>query len=114
MKAFFAPASGLLNVALRFKLNRSDLADHGFRSKFRGWAAQRTRSPHEVVEAALAHMIGDPPRPLYRQGDFFDKRRRQKGPLPRAKPVPGRGSVATLHGSRIGDIHRSPPGGERR
>ena len=30
---------------------------HGFRSSFRDWAAERTNTPREVVEAALAHTV---------------------------------------------------------
>ena len=30
---------------------------HGFRSSFRDWAAERTSTPREVVEAALAHTV---------------------------------------------------------
>ena len=30
---------------------------HGFRSSFRGWAAEMTDHPREVIEAALAHVV---------------------------------------------------------
>ena len=33
---------------------------HGFRSNFRDWAAERTNTPREVVEAALAHTVRNP------------------------------------------------------
>ena len=33
---------------------------HGFRSSFRDWAAERTSTPREVVEAALAHTVQKP------------------------------------------------------
>ena len=33
---------------------------HGFRSSFRDWAAERTNTPREVVEAALAHTVRKP------------------------------------------------------
>ena len=33
---------------------------HGFRSSFRDWAAERTNTPREVVEAALAHTVQNP------------------------------------------------------
>ncbi len=33
---------------------------HGFRSSFRDWAAERTSTPREVVEAALAHSVQNP------------------------------------------------------
>ena len=33
---------------------------HGFRSSFRDWVAERTRTPREVVDAALAHTVQNP------------------------------------------------------
>ena len=35
---------------------------HGFRSSFWDWAAERTNTPREVVEVALAHTVQTPPR----------------------------------------------------
>jgi integrase len=32
---------------------------HGFRSSFRDWAGNMSNFPREVVENALAHVIGD-------------------------------------------------------
>jgi integrase len=49
---------------------------HGFRSTFRDWAAERTATPREVCEKALAHTIGSKVEEAYRRGDLFDKRRR--------------------------------------
>ena len=49
---------------------------HGFRSTFRDWAAERTNSPNEVVEMALAHSIVSKTEAAYRRSDLFDKRRR--------------------------------------
>jgi integrase len=48
---------------------------HGFRSTFRDWAAERTDFPAEVVEMALAHVIGNAVEAAYRRGDLFVKRR---------------------------------------
>jgi integrase len=48
---------------------------HGFRSTFRDWASERTSTPREVAEMALAHAIGDKTEEAYRRGDLFDKRR---------------------------------------
>jgi integrase len=56
-------------------MNRSDLTAHGFRSTFRDWAAECTNFPREVVEAALAHVVGDKVEAAYRRGDLFEKRR---------------------------------------
>jgi integrase len=69
----------LSNMALLMtlrRMGRTDLTAHGFRSTFRTWAAERTNFPHEVVEAALAHSVGDKVVAAYQRGDFFDKRQR--------------------------------------
>jgi len=48
---------------------------HGFRSTFSDWCAERTATPAEVREMALAHAIGDQTEAAYRRGDLFEKRR---------------------------------------
>lgn len=48
---------------------------HGFRSTFTDWCAERTATPAEVREMALAHAIGNDTEAAYRRGDLFDKRR---------------------------------------
>ncbi len=49
---------------------------HGFRSSFRDWAAERTNTPREVVEAALAHTVQNPTEVAYARSDLFERRRR--------------------------------------
>ena len=49
---------------------------HGFRSSFRDWAAEQTDAPREVVEACLAHAVGDAAELAYKRSDFLEKRRR--------------------------------------
>ncbi len=49
---------------------------HGFRSSFRDWAAERTDHPREVVEAALAHVVGNRTEAAYARSDLFERRRR--------------------------------------
>ncbi|HMO48794.1 MAG TPA: integrase arm-type DNA-binding domain-containing protein [Rubrivivax sp.] len=56
----------------RMKVNATA---HGFRSTFRDWAAERTSTPNEVAEMALAHAVGDATEAAYRRGDLFEKRR---------------------------------------
>lgn len=51
-----------------------DAVPHGFRSTFRDWASERTDTPRDVAEMALAHAIGDKVEAAYRRGDLFDKR----------------------------------------
>ena len=48
---------------------------HGFRSTFRDWAAENTDAPRAVMEAALAHKLGDAVEQAYARSDLFDKRR---------------------------------------
>lgn len=48
---------------------------HGFRSSFRDWAAEQTDFPREVVEACLAHALGDDAELSYKRTDFLEKRR---------------------------------------
>jgi len=71
--------SVLSNMALLMtlrRMGRGDVTAHGFRSTFRTWAAERTGFPREVVEAALAHAIGNKVEAAYQRGDMFEKRRR--------------------------------------
>jgi integrase len=49
---------------------------HGFRSSFRTWAGERTNYAREVVEAALAHVVGDAAEQSYSRGDMLARRRR--------------------------------------
>ena len=49
---------------------------HGFRSSFRDWAAERTNTPREVVETALAHTVRNPTEAAYARSDLFERRRR--------------------------------------
>jgi integrase len=48
---------------------------HGFRAAFRTWAGERTTFPREVIEQALAHVVGDMAERAYVRTDLFDKRR---------------------------------------
>lgn len=71
--------AGLSSMAmlemLRGMTPDAGLTVHGFRSTFRDWAAERTETQSEVVEAALAHVVGDKVEAAYRRGDLFDRRR---------------------------------------
>ena len=49
---------------------------HGFRSSFRDWAAEETDHPREVIEAALAHAVGNKVEAAYARSDLFARRRR--------------------------------------
>lgn len=58
---------------LRARVER--VTTHGFRSSFRDWAGDETDFPREVIEAALAHLVGDEVELAYRRGDALEKRR---------------------------------------
>ena len=57
---------------------------HGFRTRFRDWASERTNAPEAVAEAALARM------PAYACSDLFERRHelmeRWRTPSKRSRP----------------------------
>ena len=69
------PLSNMALLMMLRRMGRGDVTAHGFRSSFRTWAAECTGFPREVVEAALAHVIGNKVEAAYQRGDLFDKRR---------------------------------------
>lgn len=69
----------LSNMAMEMVLRRMKIEDatvHGFRSSFRDWAGNVSSFPREVVETALAHVIGDKAEQAYRRSDALEKRRK--------------------------------------
>lgn len=70
------PLSNMAFLMLLRRMKRDDVTAHGFRSTFRDWSAERTNSPREVAELALAHTVGDKVEAAYRRGDMFERRRR--------------------------------------
>jgi integrase len=70
------PLSVMAMAMVLRRMDRSELTVHGFRSTFRDWAGETTAHPREVVEAALAHRLGDRVEQAYARGDLFTKRRR--------------------------------------
>jgi integrase len=78
-RIFNGPARVGLSQAAKINLIRRlgypDITVHGFRSVFRDWAGETTSFPHDVCEAALAHLRGKTER-AYQRGDLFNKRRR--------------------------------------
>jgi integrase len=66
-------------MAMEMVLRRMKIQDatvHGFRSSFRDWAGNLSNFPREIVETALAHVIGDKAEQAYRRSDALDKRRK--------------------------------------
>ena len=68
----------LSNSAMDAMLRRmkADVTVHGFRSAFRDWCGNETHFPREVVETALAHVVGDKAEQAYRRSDALEKRRK--------------------------------------
>ena len=64
-----------LTAVLR-RMKRGALTAHGFRSSFRDWASETTTYPNELLEMALAHVVGSKTEAAYRRGDMFERRRR--------------------------------------
>lgn len=48
---------------------------HGFRSSFRDWCAEATKTPREVAETALGHVSGGSVERAYRRTDYLEQRR---------------------------------------
>jgi integrase len=72
------PGRGLSDIGMSWvieAMGHSDITTHGFRSSFRDRAAERTTFQREVIEAALAHAVGDKTERAYARSDLFDKRR---------------------------------------
>ena len=60
-------------VLRRMKIENATV--HGFRSSFRDWAGNETGYPRELIETALAHVIGNQAEQAYRRSDALEKRR---------------------------------------
>jgi integrase len=52
---------------------KADITMHGFRSSFRDWAGNETSFPRDLIETALAHVIGDKAEQAYRRSDALGK-----------------------------------------
>jgi integrase len=80
---FVFPGQGhnkpLSNMAMQMMLRRMKIHNatvHGFRSSFRDWAGNVSNFPRELIETALAHVIGDKAEQAYRRSDALEKRRK--------------------------------------
>lgn len=70
------PLSNMAMDMLLRRMERDEFTVHGFRSAFRDWAGDATNFPRELVEAALAHLVGNKVEQAYRRGDALLKRRK--------------------------------------
>ena len=71
------PGAMMGNVVMTQALRDAGVAasGHGFRSSFRDYAAERTYTPHAVMEAALAHLVKNKAEAAYACSSLFEKRR---------------------------------------
>jgi integrase len=69
------PLSDMTLTKVLRDLSHADITVHGFRSSFRDWAAERTSTSGDVVEAALAHTIRNKVEAAYRRTNYLEKRR---------------------------------------
>jgi integrase len=70
------PLSDMAFSMLLRRMGRGDVTAHGFRATFKTWATDRTNFHDEIVEAALAHVVGSQVEQAYQRSDRFEKRRR--------------------------------------
>jgi len=70
------PLSNMTFLMLLRRMGHGDVTAHGFRASFKTWASERTSTANEIVEAALAHVVGSKVEQAYRRGDMFERRRR--------------------------------------
>jgi integrase len=73
-----ARGKSLSNMSMEMMLRRMKVDQatvHGFRSSFRDWAGNVSNFPRELIETALAHVIGDKAEQAYRRSDALEKRR---------------------------------------
>jgi integrase len=69
------PINELSLTRTMIRLGVRPYTPHGFRSTFRDWAGDETTFPREVIEAALAHAVGNQTEAAYRRRDALEKRR---------------------------------------
>lgn len=69
------PISSMAMPMLLRRMKCGDITVHGFRSTFRDWAGDCTTFAREVVEEALAHVVGSTTERAYRRRDALEKRR---------------------------------------
>lgn len=79
---------------------RGSATVHGFRSTFKDWASERTETPNEVTEMALAHVIEDKVEAAYRRGELMTKRALLMGRWA-TFATSGRATATSLEGSVV-------------
>jgi len=69
-------SSNAMDALLQERMKLPQFTVHGFRSCFKDWATDETNHQREIIEAALAHVVGDHAEQAYRRTDALAKRRR--------------------------------------
>ncbi|RWL79412.1 MAG: site-specific integrase [Mesorhizobium sp.] len=69
-------SSNAMDALLQERMKLPQFTVHGFRSCFKDWATDETSHQREIIEAALAHVVGDHAEQAYRRTDALAKRRR--------------------------------------
>jgi integrase len=64
-----------MSMSMLIREDWPNITVHGFRSTFRDWGAEQTAFPRELLEAALAHVVGSKTEAAYARGTMFEKRR---------------------------------------
>jgi integrase len=69
------PLSDMSLLAVLKRLGRADITSHRFRATFKTWASDATEHAREIIEASLAHAVGDRAEQAYQRGSWFGRRR---------------------------------------
>jgi integrase len=69
------PLSNMAMLKMLDLLGYGDFTVHGFRATFKSWATDRTAFPREIIEASLAHLVGDEAEQAYLRTDALERRR---------------------------------------
>ena len=69
------PLSDMALLAVLKRLGRTDITTHGFRATFKTWASDATEFSREIIEASLAHVVGDRAEQAYMRGSWLERRR---------------------------------------
>ncbi|UPT88003.1 tyrosine-type recombinase/integrase [Bradyrhizobium barranii subsp. apii] len=96
----------LSNMAMEMVLRRMKVENatvHGFRSSFRDWAGNVSSFPREVVETALAHVIGD------KAEQACHRRQEQCRTATHGSQGDGRGAKFFIEGNAHGNFDASEP-----
>jgi integrase len=86
-----------IHALLRALRNCADVDVHGLRASFRTWASERTNFPDKIVEAALAHRVGDnKTQQSYERGDLLGRRHRLMRDWAKFLATPAAAATVTL------------------